>query len=184
GPPAMQAIVLATQTFDIVNIMPNKQILHGLDGVRSIADDILVFGSTLTPNLGAILWMRRSIHNVGVAAVCLTARTNMSKIQQSTKYSTVQINNRTLRELNLLKVNVNNVKVTAQPARRISFAKKIDDLIHAMNCAKKVIHDQIHDIPGAIDISDDVIIYGKSHQEHDTTLHKSQCLSAASPKLV
>ncbi|CAB4038802.1 Transposon Ty3-I Gag-Pol poly [Paramuricea clavata] len=36
---------------------------------------------------------------------------------------------------------------------------------------QKVIHDQIHDIPGAINISDDVIIYGKSQQEHDTALH-------------
>ncbi|CAB4013461.1 Retrovirus-related Pol poly [Paramuricea clavata] len=36
---------------------------------------------------------------------------------------------------------------------------------------QKVIHDQIHDIPGAINISDDVIIYRKSQQEHDTALH-------------
>ncbi|CAB4039287.1 Hypothetical predicted protein [Paramuricea clavata] len=36
---------------------------------------------------------------------------------------------------------------------------------------QKVIHDQIHGTPGAINISDDVIIYGKSQQEHDSSLH-------------
>ena len=36
---------------------------------------------------------------------------------------------------------------------------------------QKVIQDQIHDIHGAINISDDVIIYGKSQKEHDTALH-------------
>jgi hypothetical protein len=36
---------------------------------------------------------------------------------------------------------------------------------------QKVIHDQIHDIPGAINISDDVIIYGQSQHEHDIALH-------------
>ena len=36
---------------------------------------------------------------------------------------------------------------------------------------QKVIHDQIHDIPGALNISDDVIIYGKSQKEHDAALH-------------
>ena len=36
---------------------------------------------------------------------------------------------------------------------------------------QQVIHDQIHDIPGAINISDDVIIYGKSQEQHDAALH-------------
>ena len=36
---------------------------------------------------------------------------------------------------------------------------------------QKVIYDQLHDIPGAINISDDVIINGNSQQEHDTALY-------------
>ena len=36
---------------------------------------------------------------------------------------------------------------------------------------QKVIHDQIKHIPGALNISDDVIIYGKSQNEHDAALH-------------
>ena len=36
---------------------------------------------------------------------------------------------------------------------------------------QKVIYDQLHDIPVAINISDDVIIYGNSQQEHDTALY-------------
>ncbi len=36
---------------------------------------------------------------------------------------------------------------------------------------QKIIHDQINDIPGAINISDDVIIYGQSQHEHDIALH-------------
>ncbi len=36
---------------------------------------------------------------------------------------------------------------------------------------QKIIHDQINDIPGAINISDDVIVYGKSQHEHDIAFH-------------
>lgn len=36
---------------------------------------------------------------------------------------------------------------------------------------QNVIHDQIHDIPGVINISDDVIVYGKTQQDHDIALH-------------
>ena len=38
------------------------------------------------------------------------------------------------------------------------------------SACEQVIHDQIHDISGAIIISDDVIIYGKSQQQHDVAL--------------
>ena len=36
---------------------------------------------------------------------------------------------------------------------------------------QQVIHDRIHDISGAVNISDDVIIYGKSQEQHDAALH-------------
>ena len=36
---------------------------------------------------------------------------------------------------------------------------------------QQVIHDQIHDISGAMSISDDVTIYGKSQEQHDAALH-------------
>ena len=36
---------------------------------------------------------------------------------------------------------------------------------------QNVIHDQIKHIPGALNISDDVIIYRKSQNEHDSALH-------------
>ena len=36
---------------------------------------------------------------------------------------------------------------------------------------QQVIHDQIHDISGAMNLSDDVIIYRKSQEQHDAALH-------------
>ena len=36
---------------------------------------------------------------------------------------------------------------------------------------QNVISEQIQNIPGAINISDDIIVYGKSQEEHDTALH-------------
>ena len=35
---------------------------------------------------------------------------------------------------------------------------------------QKVINEQIHDIPGTLDISDDVIIFGKTQSDHDKAL--------------
>ena len=37
---------------------------------------------------------------------------------------------------------------------------------------QKVINDQIRDIPGALNISDDVIVFGKTQAEHDAALQK------------
>ena len=34
-----------------------------------------------------------------------------------------------------------------------------------------IISDQIRDIPGAINISDDIIVFGKTRQQHDQALH-------------
>ena len=47
---------------------------------------------------------------------------------------------------------------------------------------QQVIHDQIHDISGAMNISDDVIIYGKSQEQHGAlfTLFVNDSLTLAS----
>ena len=36
---------------------------------------------------------------------------------------------------------------------------------------QKIVSEQIRDIPGALNISNDVIIFGKTQAEHDAALH-------------
>ena len=57
------------------------------------------------------------------------------------------------------------------------YLRTVDTLLYvcdprsASKIFQKVIHDQIKHIRGALKISDDVIIYGKSQNEHDAALH-------------